>query len=836
MRFNPENFNLNTNESLTVKDNLKKIIALYRSNPSPENRENSFNLLINEFRQGTVDKKIYLELMMGIGASDDDVRRFEKKFGHVDGQAVTLQEMTDYLLQPETAVSVTSTKERIEVVEPAVETISQVEIEYTNDLLVPPESENMTIETGSGNGIEERLLPKTNMLLSALMHAGLTSPEDFYLIKTKNNEALRGTFRQTDYQMIVIPDLEKMILVCDKYGEASYIVSTPVDNETPKKYYSMSKVELASQPNVERVEWTGKAESWTEKILDLLFSNEEPIQNQNGTSEKLPQIGSDFTVEIDGEKFVSHMYIFNRANELEIKITPNTFIKKIDPKLVKRARTWSNQIIRVYPQTDIERLLIEYIERRRNLLKVDENFEILIDQVIYVSNGYLRKKLAALNFKYNGSNILLKIPDLETKEALSNGAVCSVYRKTTVDDLITKAQAERIGLPTVREDFTVTIEGQIYVTNKYVASRLADNGKRKTAQNIYSKISDDLTRKVLSNNTPTTAYPKEVIDKLLADFIKAREDLPKLGEIPIITIEDKEYVTQGYINFALKKAGTEARYGSITGRFGVDKVRKIISHGRPTSAFPKTEVDNYIVELAKEISGLPKVRDDYVVVIDGMIHAGVVYIQNRFGELGIKAKPTTIIKSLDQTKSKMAIYHGKPVKVFLQTEIDDAITQLDTRRRAVKEVGTDFSAEIDGRSFVTVTYIKNAFKQAGVDVAYVNMTKVFNPEETRKVLSYGHIATAYPKEKIDTMIKELIDRNKYPKVDADFTALINDRRYVTRRYIELRIKGKDITPDTVFRLVRLTETVKVWSNGRLADAHPQVEVDKIIEELSKNGK
>jgi hypothetical protein len=87
-----------------------------------------------------------------------------------------------------------------------------------------------------------------------------------YVISGKTDKDM---MRGDDYKAVVIPENDKLVLVCDAYGNATYIShQTFTDNSL---LLNLNKEELKNLSFVSSIIWKSDAEKWQEKISEELF-------------------------------------------------------------------------------------------------------------------------------------------------------------------------------------------------------------------------------------------------------------------------------------------------------------------------------------------------------------------------------------------------------------------------------------------------------------------------------------------------------------------------------------------------------------------------------------
>jgi hypothetical protein len=109
-------------------------------------------------------------------------------------------------------------------------------------------------------------------------------------------EVVEGTndprmMRKLSYRAFVIKSADKVILVNDEEGNATFIVfNVKGELDELKRIFSSTKEDLKSEPNVETIIYTGEPDSWKDKIREVLTQlepdNEENIRTQGENTNK----------------------------------------------------------------------------------------------------------------------------------------------------------------------------------------------------------------------------------------------------------------------------------------------------------------------------------------------------------------------------------------------------------------------------------------------------------------------------------------------------------------------------------------------------------------------
>jgi len=117
--------------------------------------------------------------------------------------------------------SVVEMKEKIN----SLKTYIQENMENVDEVITPPTNTNVKIEEGENTFIKKRIFPRLLTLLYILEYDfGITSTPDN--VPIKEGITTSNMMRKTPYVRIEIPDLDRVVYICDEEGNVSYIFDT----------------------------------------------------------------------------------------------------------------------------------------------------------------------------------------------------------------------------------------------------------------------------------------------------------------------------------------------------------------------------------------------------------------------------------------------------------------------------------------------------------------------------------------------------------------------------------------------------------------------------------
>ena len=93
-----------------------------------------------------------------------------------------------------------------------------------SDIFVPPDSAPVPKATGSGTGMEKKgKQPKLENLLFVLMNDFGIDPDDPEAVSIVRGSVNTNMMREEPYYQVTVPGIDKVILVCQEYGNATFV-------------------------------------------------------------------------------------------------------------------------------------------------------------------------------------------------------------------------------------------------------------------------------------------------------------------------------------------------------------------------------------------------------------------------------------------------------------------------------------------------------------------------------------------------------------------------------------------------------------------------------------
>lgn len=94
----------------------------------------------------------------------------------------------------------------------------------SSDVFVPSDSAPVPQATGSGTGMEKKgKQPKLENLLFVLMNDFGIDPDDPEAVSIVRGSVNTNMMREEPYYQVTVPGIDKVILVCQEYGNATFV-------------------------------------------------------------------------------------------------------------------------------------------------------------------------------------------------------------------------------------------------------------------------------------------------------------------------------------------------------------------------------------------------------------------------------------------------------------------------------------------------------------------------------------------------------------------------------------------------------------------------------------
>ena len=224
----------------------------------------------------------------------------------------------------------------------------------SSDVFVPPDSAPVPQATGSGTGMEKKgKQPKLKNLLVMLKSEFGIDPDDPEAVSIVRGSVNRNMMREEPYYQVTVPGIDKVILVCQEYGNATFVfngewvreqvsANRPSENEPKRPLTDYTKEELSKliKDNPEQGARILTKKNFTANLVNALkggFSQQKldkPVDTRYLRSSKdLPQvpdgyatiseIGEELGIQEEKDKVMIRNVVI--ALEKQGKITRGTY-------------------------------------------------------------------------------------------------------------------------------------------------------------------------------------------------------------------------------------------------------------------------------------------------------------------------------------------------------------------------------------------------------------------------------------------------------------------------------------------------------------------------------
>ena len=268
---------------------------------------------------------------------------------------------------------------------------------------MPPDDLD-TIPTRKGEGKERKELkeqPRYQLVEQVLIEMGITRTNCI----TYQGEVTKDMYRSTPYQLIVIPELNKMIHLCVEKGNQTFIIHNDTNYES---YLHKGKKWHYKQPNIDNFSWCDP-EEWKTKLQHYLSQEQAETKVQKMTSEYFHN--PDY-IKMDLQAFAT------KAGVLVKDLNTNNLIKNevtcSNGELVKGFTYLRRAKTADFGET--------YSEALTNLKKL---IEIETEKYIEMNIEYFTEKNVRNDLQAFADKADVSIKDLHTGNLTKNEVICS---------------------------------------------------------------------------------------------------------------------------------------------------------------------------------------------------------------------------------------------------------------------------------------------------------------------------------------------------------------------------------------------------------------------------
>lgn len=257
-----------------------------------------------------------------------------------------------------------------------------------SDVFVPPDSTPVPQATGSGTGMEKKgKQPKLENLLFVLMNDFGIDPDDPEAVSIVRGSVNTNMMREEPYYQVTVPGIDKVILVCQEYGNATFVFngewvreqvnsnrSSENEPERPLTDYTKEELGKLIYDNPEQGARIPTKKNFTANLVNALkggFSQQKldkPVDTRylrsSRSSKDLPPVP-------DG-------YVTTKDMAKELGLKDGTMISRLARELAKKGkitmgvyRSEENRRIFAFTREDAQTIVDE---KRRRTRSIPEGF------------------------------------------------------------------------------------------------------------------------------------------------------------------------------------------------------------------------------------------------------------------------------------------------------------------------------------------------------------------------------------------------------------------------------------------------------------------------------
>lgn len=255
-----------------------------------------------------------------------------------------------------------------------------------NETILP--SQDMEMKSGNGTGFKELgIIPRSTMLIETLTEMGLK----YSVVEGKNDPKM---VRKLSYLIFTIPSMQKMVLVNDEEGNATFIIHKAQEEEW-KEYMKKTKEELSEMPynivssiNYPNKNKEGHQDRWRKTVESYIINTPKKQEKLNKKEMDLEKASDNWLtlralsndVGVDSKTVKKFLEVYRKDKPDWFKLrrhsTKNTPREHISPELVEITREHFEKRTKSNP----ERWLTARGLSESGLVKISDGTIMLIAQ------------------------------------------------------------------------------------------------------------------------------------------------------------------------------------------------------------------------------------------------------------------------------------------------------------------------------------------------------------------------------------------------------------------------------------------------------------------------
>ena len=295
------------------------------------------------------------------------------------------------------------------------------QVNESSDVFVPPDSAPVPQATGSGTGMEKKgKQPKLENLLFVLMNDFGIDPDDPEAVSIVRGSVNTNMMREEPYYQVTVPGIDKVILVCDEYGNVTFVFngewvreqvnsnrSSKDESARPLTDYTKEELSKLIKDNPGQGARIMATKNFTANLVNALkggFSQQKldkPVDTRYLRSSKdLPPVP-------DG-----YVTINDIKEELGIDKKSGSMLRKIARELeeqekitIGKYRNKRGSLMFAFSKSDAQQIVNEWMSRTRSIPEGSVGSKDIADKtgVPYHIVGFVAKSLGLASDKKPGA-------------------------------------------------------------------------------------------------------------------------------------------------------------------------------------------------------------------------------------------------------------------------------------------------------------------------------------------------------------------------------------------------------------------------------------------------
>ena len=146
-----------------------------------------------------------------------------------------------------------------------------------SEVFVPTNKMPISIGSGNGNFEVKGTVERTNFIHEALGSLCLVFKKDYHIFEGVNQPNM---MRKEPYRLVIIPKLNRMILLCEEEGNRSFVICTAQHSEQYRLLSKNELKELVFTGEVKDLQWCDP-KKWKIKLIEFLLTETETFKEND---------------------------------------------------------------------------------------------------------------------------------------------------------------------------------------------------------------------------------------------------------------------------------------------------------------------------------------------------------------------------------------------------------------------------------------------------------------------------------------------------------------------------------------------------------------------------